>query len=37
MLSFKNAQQISAITLLDRAFHYGDGCFTYSTHSAWQN
>ncbi len=28
MLSFKNAQQISAITLLDRAFHYGDGCFT---------
>lgn len=28
MLSFKNAQEISEITLLDRAFHYGDGCFS---------
>ncbi|KGT48150.1 MULTISPECIES: aminodeoxychorismate lyase [Acinetobacter] len=28
MLCFKNAQQIHHIDLLDRAFHYGDGCFT---------
>ena len=28
MLSFKNAQEISEVTLLDRAFHYGDGCFS---------
>ena len=28
MLSFKNAQQISEVSLLDRAFHYGDGCFS---------
>ena len=28
MQCFKNAQQVSQIELLDRAFHYGDGCFT---------
>ncbi|MGE8561007.1 MAG: aminodeoxychorismate lyase [Acinetobacter sp.] len=28
MPCFKNAQEISQISLLDRAFHYGDGCFT---------
>ncbi len=28
MPCFKNAQQINEISLLDRAFHYGDGCFT---------
>jgi len=28
MPCFKNAQQINDISLLDRAFHYGDGCFT---------
>ncbi len=28
MICFKNAQQIDSIPLLDRAFHYGDGCFT---------
>ena len=28
MICFKNAQQIDSINLLDRAFHYGDGCFT---------
>jgi len=28
MLCFKNAQQVNQIDLLDRAFHYGDGCFT---------
>ncbi|HAA07568.1 MAG TPA: aminodeoxychorismate lyase, partial [Acinetobacter schindleri] len=27
MLCFKNAQQVNQIDLLDRAFHYGDGCF----------
>lgn len=28
MICFKNGQQIDSIPLLDRAFHYGDGCFT---------
>ncbi|RKG31412.1 aminodeoxychorismate lyase [Acinetobacter tianfuensis] len=28
MRCFKNAQESSQVTLLDRAFHYGDGCFT---------
>lgn len=28
MPCFKNAEEISEISLLDRAFHYGDGCFT---------
>src|SRR5690606_3496921 len=28
MRCFKNAQPVSHIDLLDRAFHYGDGCFT---------
>ena len=28
MPCFKNAQEITQISLLDRAFHYGDGCFT---------
>jgi 4-amino-4-deoxychorismate lyase len=28
MLCFKNAQEVKEIALLDRAFHYGDGCFT---------
>lgn len=28
MPCFKNAQEINEISLLDRAFHYGDGCFT---------
>lgn len=28
MQCFKNAQRIEQIDLLDRAFHYGDGCFT---------
>ncbi|MGA8883850.1 MAG: aminodeoxychorismate lyase [Acinetobacter sp.] len=28
MQCFKNAQQVSQVELLDRAFHYGDGCFT---------
>lgn len=28
MLCFKNGQLIDSIPLLDRAFHYGDGCFT---------
>lgn len=28
MLCFKNAQEVTNVTLLDRAFHYGDGCFT---------
>ena len=28
MLCFKNAQEVTNIALLDRAFHYGDGCFT---------
>lgn len=28
MLCFKNAQEVRNVTLLDRAFHYGDGCFT---------
>ena len=28
MLCFKNAQLVDSISLLDRAFHYGDGCFT---------
>ena len=28
MICFKNAQKIDFIPLLDRAFHYGDGCFT---------
>ena len=28
MLCFKNAQPIEQIALIDRAFHYGDGCFT---------
>ena len=27
MLCFKNAQPIEQIALIDRAFHYGDGCF----------
>ena len=28
MICFKNGQQIDSIPLLDRAFHYGDGCFS---------
>ena len=28
MICFKNAQQSESISLLDRAFQYGDGCFT---------
>ena len=28
MICFKNAQFVDSISLLDRAFHYGDGCFT---------
>ena len=28
MQCFKNAQPVLDISLLDRAFHYGDGCFT---------
>src|SRR5690606_33073572 len=28
MQCFKNAQQIEQVKLLDRAFHYGDGCFS---------
>ena len=28
MICLKNAQQVDSIPLLDRAFHYGDGCFT---------
>lgn len=28
MQCFKNAEKIDSIALLDRAFHYGDGCFT---------
>lgn len=28
MQCFKNAQEINSIDVLDRAFHYGDGCFT---------
>ncbi|WP_180164290.1 aminodeoxychorismate lyase [Acinetobacter sp. YH12049] len=28
MQCFKNAQQIEQVNLLDRAFHYGDGCFS---------
>ena len=28
MQCFKNGQLIDSIPLLDRAFHYGDGCFT---------
>lgn len=28
MQSFKNAQEVFHIHVLDRAFHYGDGCFT---------
>lgn len=28
MQCFKNAQRVEQIELLDRAFHYGDGCFT---------
>ena len=28
MPCFKNAVEISEISLLDRAFHYGDGCFS---------
>ena len=28
MLYLKNAQQVSHIDVLDRGFHYGDGCFT---------
>lgn len=28
MQCFKNAQKVLDISLLDRAFHYGDGCFT---------
>ncbi len=28
MLCYKNAQKIEQIDVLDRAFHYGDGCFT---------
>lgn len=25
---FKNAQEVDEVSVLDRAFHYGDGCFT---------
>ena len=28
MLCLRNAQIVNNIDLLDRAFHYGDGCFT---------
>jgi len=28
MICFKNAQFVDSIPLLDRAFHYGDGCFS---------
>lgn len=28
MLCFKNAQKINIVSVLDRAFHYGDGCFS---------
>lgn len=28
MWCFKNAEQVEALDLQDRAFHYGDGCFT---------
>ena len=28
MQCFKNAEEISAVSVLDRAFHYGDGCFS---------
>ena len=28
MYCYKNAQEIKQIELLDRAFHYGDGCFS---------
>ena len=28
MQCYKNGQRIDSIPLLDRAFHYGDGCFT---------
>src|SRR5690606_38649188 len=28
MLYLKNAQRVSHIEVLDRGFHYGDGCFT---------
>lgn len=28
MICFKNAQRVESIAILDRAFHYGDGCFT---------
>ena len=28
MPCFKNAREVSGISLSDRAFHYGDGCFT---------
>ncbi len=28
MLYLKNAQPVSHIDVLDRGFHYGDGCFT---------
>ncbi|OTG66547.1 aminodeoxychorismate lyase [Acinetobacter silvestris] len=28
MICFKNAQRVEVIPILDRAFHYGDGCFT---------
>ncbi|OTG81784.1 aminodeoxychorismate lyase [Acinetobacter sp. ANC 4648] len=28
MICFKNAQIVESIPILDRAFHYGDGCFT---------
>ena len=28
MQCYKNGQLIDSISLLDRAFHYGDGCFT---------
>ncbi|WP_445115463.1 aminodeoxychorismate lyase [Acinetobacter sp. WZC-1] len=28
MICFKNGQQIDCIPVMDRAFHYGDGCFS---------
>ena len=28
MLCLKNAKHVSEIEVLDRAFHYGDGCFS---------
>lgn len=28
MLCFKNAEQVTNVPVQDRAFHYGDGCFT---------